>query len=260
MSIFNGLLTGGILIGKVCQALSGGSSIRRFYHEESGVTIFGDVSSGGVTFYRKEIDGTSVTCAANASTKSTAVIVVPNEEGADGLTYLLPPLTSTPFAEAESPEVSPQANVVTGLIDNPVSSEQFGDPKDFLFKLAFSGLKIGKTLNIGSFKLSCTTTQLIIVSTQITALAMTYMYLNSNKGVSVSDQNQIKPNSQGVQAGGEQSFNVDFASLGIDPSSDLIDGQITLQVNSLTEDIGALSKVRATPFDAAELEYFSIKA
>jgi hypothetical protein len=187
-------------------------------------------------------------------------IVVPNEEGADGLTYLLPPLTSTPFAEAESPYVSPQVNVVTGLIDSPTSNELLGDSKDFLFKLAFSGLKIGKTLNIGSFKLSCTTTQLIVVSTQITALAMTYMYLNSNKGVSVSNQNQIKPNNLGLQAGGEQSFNVDFASLGIDPSSDLIDGQITLKVNSLTENLRAFSKVRATPFDVAELEYFSIKA
>lgn len=257
MSIINGLLTGGVLIGKICQALGGFSSEKKFTHQATGISITGEVTSGGVTFYRKELNGTSMIYAANPSTKSYATIVIPNEGDNGGVTYFLNPLSTIAFAEAESVDISPMVNVTTGLTDNISSFNNSTAGKGSLLKLAFNGLKIGKNLSIGSFKLSCNTTQLIIVSSQISILSLNYLWLESDKGISASSQNTIKPD-ESLGGPSQQTFTIDFMSIGIDPKNDLMDGQITFETNSESSDLSLLSKIPSQPFDAAELEYFSI--
>jgi hypothetical protein len=262
MGIINGLLTGGILIGKICQALSPSKASNKFVHKKSNTVLYGAVESGGITFYRKEVDGQSTIYAANTSTSSQASIVVPNGDSS-GLTYVLEPLSSLPFAEAESSTISPTTNVVTGLVDEGSTSYgSMANGKGSLLKMAFEGLKAGKSIYIGSFKLSCNTTQLLILSTTLTVLAISYFYFNSNKGVSATSQNIIPPNAQAsADSEGEVSFGIDFKSLGIDPSQDSFDGQVTFEVESSSSGNGlsSLSKIASTPFDEAEREFFSSK-
>lgn len=261
MGIINALLTGGALIGKICQALGGGSNAKQYVDKESGVTVSGQVTSGGVTFFRSDSSGSPLVYAFNPSVDSSAVVTVPNESDANGVTYVIPPTQKVPFAEADSPLVSPTVNVTTGLTGESTSSLAMVGGKP-LFKLAFSGLGIGKWLTVGSFRLSCTTTQLLIVSSQITASTLTYMWLSSNKGISASNQNPIPPNppsssAEGVNTEAQQSFNIDFAALGFDMNNDILDGQITLEMNSTVQDLVKLSKTAAEPLHPAELEFFA---
>lgn len=257
MSIFNALLTGGILIGKVCQALSPGAAVK-YVHTESGETIFGEVNAAGVKFYRKESEGKSTIWAFNTSTSSSASITVPNSGSDSGLTYMIPPTQTIAFAEAESQAVSPSTNIIVGLTnDGAPTGDRLGMPNP-LFRLAFSGLKVGNIVNIGSFKLSCTTTQLVVVSTQITATAMTYMHFNSDKGVSITNQSRIVPEDKvSLGEGGEVRFTIGFNELGINPTVDTISGEATFEVSNSTKALLAQSAVLARPLNEAERAYFS---
>lgn len=259
MSIINGLLTGGILIGKVCQALGAGPSSKTYTDTESGLAVTGEVTSGGVTFYRSNVNGQSIVYGYNKSTSSPAIITIPNETSADGVMYVIAPTEKVPVGEVDSPLVSPVVNVITGPTDAPPSSSPAPEGGgNSLLKLAFSNLNVGKTVNVGSFRISCNTAQLVIVSTQVTATALTYMYLRSNKGVAASNQNPIPPKSSTSTEDVEQHFDVDFAALGIDINNDLIEGQITLEVASTTSELAKLSKVPSEPLHPVEKEFFRL--
>jgi hypothetical protein len=256
--LINGLLTGGILIGKICQALGGGPNSKVYVDEESGVTVVGEVSSGGVKFFRSDSSGESVVYAFNPDTSSPVMVTIPNEEDASGVTYIIPSTQKVPIGEVDSPLVSPTLNVTTGPTVIPSSSPDMG-PKNVI-KLSFSGLKLDKLVNVGSFKLSCNTTQLVIVSAAISINTLTYMYLKSDKGVTVSNQNQIPPTPPtATNAVGEveQRFDIDFASLGIDLSADTIEGQLTLEADPSGDKLLKLSKMPSEPLHAAEQEFFA---
>lgn len=258
--LLNGLLTGGILIGKVCQALGGAQNSKTYVDQESGVAVTGDVSSGGVKFFRSNASGQSTVYAFNPDTSSPAMVTIPNQSDSSGVTYIIEPTQKVPVGEVDSPLVSPMVNVTTGSTAAPSASlDTEGAPKS-LFKLAFAGLRLGKTVNVGSFKLSCTTLQLTIFSTHITATALTYLWLRSDKGVTATNQNPVQPTSQtGMNADGEveQHFAIDFASLGIDISSDTIEGQVTLEAASSGNGLATLSKVPSEPLHPAEREFFA---
>ncbi|HEY9282999.1 MAG TPA: hypothetical protein VIP46_06060 [Pyrinomonadaceae bacterium] len=255
IGLLNGLLTGGILVGKICQALAPGN--KNYVDEKSGVTVGGGVSAGGVTFFRSNASGSDVVYAYNPSTDSAASVTVPNESDAQGVWYYLPATEKVAFGEAESALVSPQVNVTTGLLDVPPSSA--GGPRQSLLKLAFKGLRMGTKANVGSFTISCTTGQLIILSTALTANAMTYMFVRSDKGVAASNENRVPPNNPPGVASGEieQRFNIDFAALGIDLNDDTIEGQITLEVASPPQALAKLSKAPSEPLHPAEREFFA---
>ncbi|KXX71174.1 hypothetical protein [Flammeovirga sp. SJP92] len=264
MSIINALLTGGMLIGKVCQALSPGESRSVFVHEESSASFFGVVESGGVTFYRKNVDGKSTIYAANTSPTSYASIAVPNStQGNDqgGVTYVIQPLEKIPFDEAENPLVSPETNITTGLVQGEGNLESVAGGGHNLFKLGFKGLTFGKYIYVGPFRLSCTTTQLTILSTSLLLSQMTYFYFNSDKGVSAISQNIIErdsDNNLSVEEDlKENSFDINFDSLGIDVKTDTIEGQITCQIdNSSLQELLAVSKVPSVPLDESEIAFF----
>ena len=264
MSIINALLTGGMLIGKVCQALTPGSSRSVFVHEASSASFIGVVESGGVTFYRKDVDGKSTIFAANTSPTSYASIAVPNSaEGNEqgGVTYVLEPLAKIPFDEAENPLVSPATNITTGLIQGESNPEEVAGGVRNLFKLGFNGLTFGKNIYVGSFRLSCTTTQLTIFSTSLLLSQMTYFYFNSDKGVSATSQNIIERDSDSELSVEEEltenSFDIEFDSLGIDVKTDTIEGQVTCQIDdSSLGDLLAVSKVPSTPLDESEIAFF----
>lgn len=259
MSIINGLLTGGILIGKICQAVAPSQTSKTYIDKETGLAVTGEVTSGGVTFFRSDVNGKSIVYAYNKGTSSWAGVTIPNESDEDGVMYSLPPTEKLPIGEVDSPLVSPMVNVTTGLTDAPSSLDT--EVQKSLVKLAFSNLSIGKTVRVGSFSLSCTTTQLIVVSmVPIGVTAMTYMLFQSNKGVTATNQNPIppKPPTGGAPEDVEQHFDVDFASLGFDMNVDVIRGQITLEADSPPDELAKLSKVPSEPLHPVEQEFFRL--
>ena len=259
MGIVNALLTGGILIGKICQAI-GGASLKS--DSNNAFLVSEDVSAGGVVFFRSNVSGKSISYAYNPNTNSPASVVIPNDDNNGGITYVIAPTEKIPFAEADSPDISPSTVVTTGLTSgNSQNSASLQDPESY-FKMSFSGLKLGNIVNVGSFKLRCTTGQLIIVSSQISILALSYMYLNSNKGVEATSTANIPRDKQsvgGVVTGdNETTFTIDFLKLGFNlDGQDIIDGTLTLSISGTNNDILALSKVASTPLHPAELHSLS---
>jgi hypothetical protein len=253
MGIISSLLTGGIVIGKICQAIGGLGS-----NKSGQLGVSGDVSAGGVVFYRSNVSGTSQIYAYNPNTRSHASVVVPNEADSGGVTYVIAPTEKIPFAEAESPLVAPSTTVTTGLTDAAQNQgvDATAGPGS-LFKLAFKGLKVGGNVTIGSFSLSCTTTQLAIVSPQITLGALTYFWFNSNKGIQANNTSEIPrdpPVGNGVNAVNEARYTIDFSALGIDIANDSVDGMLTVKLPSSTiQQLRALSKVESQPLHPSEV-------
>lgn len=257
MGIISALLTGGIVIGKICQAIGGSLVNKSGDAAQAGVS--GEVSAGGVVFYRSNVSGPSLIYAYNPNTRSHASVVVPNEADSGGITYVIAPTEKVPFAEAESPLVSPSTIVTTGLTDVGASqgANTVAGPSSTLFKLAFNGLKVGNSVNVGSFRLSCTTGQLIIVSSQVTLGAMTYLWLNSNKGVAASNTATIPKEptvGNAAAAENESRYAIDFSALGIDIVNDTVEGQLTVSLDSTTtaQQLRSLSKVASVPLHPAE--------
>lgn len=264
MNILNALLTGGVLVGKVCQALSP-STARKFHHAKSGISIYGDVQSGGVKFFRKEFGGQSIVYAANTSSKEVASIVVPNDPNGsgDGITYFIQPMDKLPIAEVEHPLVSPLTQITTGLVgSDPVSARQPSRP---LVKLAVSALKLGKAVNVGSFRLEISNAAALTVTTSsLTISAITFFNISTNNGISASSQSVIKVTNTSTKKVGSEveksfEFPIPFVELGIDPSSDTIDGQITFEVEDTVKDVVRLSHVKSEPLDEAEIAYLQSK-
>ncbi len=195
----------------------------------------------------------------NADTKSHAMVTVPNEQDTGGVTYVIEPTGKVAFSEADSPLVSPKMEAITGPTDAP-ASPQAGPGAGSLLKLAFTGLQLGKVVNVGSFRISCNTTQLVIISTQLTATALTYMMLNSDKGVSATNLNPIPPKPPGDprNAGDiELHFDVDFTALGFDMEHDTLSGQVTLATPATGEQLRRISKAPSQPLHPVEREFFS---
>ncbi|MEW6707577.1 MAG: hypothetical protein AB1430_22250 [Pseudomonadota bacterium] len=258
--IINGLLTGGILVGKICQALGGGGSGKTFHDNETGITVVGDVSAGGVKFFRRtEKDGQSMVYAFNSDTKADAMVTVPNEHDAGGATFIIEATKAVPFEPADNPLVSPAIEVVAGPTDVPPALQtSLGGGS--LLKLAFTGLQLGKTVNVGGFRITCNTTQLVVITTQLTATALTYMLLNSDKGVSATNLNPIAPKppkEHGTAGDIELHFDVDFAALGFDMQNDTLSGQLTLATPTTGAALHKLSKAPSRPLHPVEKEFFS---
>ena len=245
-----------MLVGKILQALTP-FGVQKFVHSESGITIYGSVTSGGVTFFR-EINGDGVeeikAANLNVDLNVPVFVTVPNGDGFDGETYVIDPLGSIVIAEIPDPDVSPLANLATGL----VASDKTKIAGDARITINISGLKLGSWINVGSFKFSCTTGQLLIVSAAVTANALIYMYFTSDKGASGTDLDRILPINTNLESASviEQAFPVDFAAFGIDPSTDVLSGQLTFEISS--DAVSSLSKTPSVPLTEGELEYFKI--
>lgn len=261
MGLIDRLLTGGVLIGKICQSLSS-SQQAEYSNQEAGMRLYEGVSLGGVTFFRRTSATADQIYAYNSNTDFYASVVVPNENDQGGVLYIIRPTEKVTFGEASSSNVSPDTNVTTGITNSPYSdnSELGADPPSLL-KLSFKDLKIGSWLNIGSFKFSCTTTQLVIVTAGATISAISYLLLRSNKGVSASSQSKIKPDQTGSSTSEGQeityAFTVNFSELGFDINKDTFEGQITCELPLSPEQLVSLSKVESTSLESSEVAFFS---
>lgn len=89
-------------------------------------------------------------------------------------------------------------------------------------------------------------------------VAISFMYLKSDKGISVLSQNLISPNTGIADTGKQFIYNIDFAALGFDMNKDILEGQLTFQLNSSMEELVKLSKVASQPLHPAERKFFGL--
>src|SRR5262245_10591815 len=115
-SLITTLLTGGILLGKICQALVPSSAAKTYVDPQSGVTVLGDMECCGVRFSRSDAEGDFKVWASNPSTDLTMEVLVPDEPDKGAVIYFIPPDGKVLFEEADNPLVSPLINVLVGPV------------------------------------------------------------------------------------------------------------------------------------------------
>jgi hypothetical protein len=190
-------------------------------------------------FYSSISENGNTVYALNRNYRQSAIISVPGDDEQSGLTYVIPPNKKIEFSEAYSPNISPMTNITTGLAcfnDDQTSDSQNPIIKDSLVRLSFKGLKLGSSVQIGSFKLTCNTRQLLIISTTISINCAYYWHLESTSGSLVEGSGERKP--QTDQAAENQNtenkeYHFDFGletSAGMELQHNSINGCITLGI------------------------------
>lgn len=252
MGLLSGLLTGGLLVGKICQTVA---EIAAF-DEESGIEISDKVQIGDVIYYRSNKNGAPNIWALNKNTQTHASICVPNDHDEGGVNYYVNPASSMMIPELTLPGTAPSTIVTSGMTNMPTGFASMAGGGNSIMRLAFKGLTIGKTVSVGSFRVKCNTTQLIVLSSALSINALTYMWLNSDKGASVSLQERLEPSNRSADAAGETDFELDFSEFSINPQTDLIEGNLSLEIQASAEQLEALSAGKSEPLHPFEEAHF----
>lgn len=172
MSFLSTLLTGGSIVGKVCETLA--TSLVKT-DNATGVTVaLSSLDLGGVTFFQSNSgsnDGSMVTYVGNSNTDCMQSVAFPNigDEGSSA-TLLLEPFGKSPIDNFLTENVPPETNIVVGpATDVNVSI------KDGLFDGAIrifgAGFKIGTPFQAGVIYVNVTHKALIIVTVGTVATA-----------------------------------------------------------------------------------------
>lgn len=163
MSILSTLLTGGTIVGKVCQSLASAFSAT---DKETGIQVsLSSMNINGVRFIRSNAENINEmkTYAYNSNIRGRQCIAFPNlNESVGGASLLINPTKKLPIDNFLCDNVSPDTNIVVGPAENAVENDSNGLEEQLRF--TFNNVTIGGgRIFAGSFSLSCTTTQLIIV-------------------------------------------------------------------------------------------------
>ncbi len=252
MGIISALLTGGTLIGKVCQTLSGALS-NIYVDELTGVRIAeGDLTVAGVRFFQSSADGNGMSSYAfNSNPDYDVTAVFPNDVSGNGLAYDIPATKKVNITADLASNNSPNKEMLIGpSCASTVGAEQ-GAARVPVMKLSLNNMKIGgEHVTISDYDISCDTAGIKIKSGTRALGNMIYIDMHSDRGVMLSNQSS-------VEAGGndskEYSYKLDLGSNGL-KEGDCLSGQIHVEMaDNLT---GVFRTSNAEPLHEAEERYF----
>lgn len=164
MSILSTLLTGGTIVGKVCQSLASAFSAT---DKETGIQVsLSSMNINGVRFIRSNAENINEmkTYAYNSNIRGRQCIAFPNlNESVGGASLLINPTKKLPIDNFLGDNVSPDTNIVVGPSEDAVENSSNGN--DDLFRITANNVKLnGTPVSVGSFSLSCTTKQFTIAA------------------------------------------------------------------------------------------------
>lgn len=214
MGILSTLLTGGTIVGKICQALAG--TIQTVSDNESGTEVA--VSSGFHTCGVKFMNINSSPFMLN--TLSTPVDVsIPSAKG--NLVYSMGAAEKLPIGNLMNSDMSPNTEILIGPVNeaSSVDSSNTGNPT--AVKINFTDLKIGgPSVTIGGYIFSATL-KALTVSTPDKLPTINYLNLRSQNGVSITCLEQIP----GSWTSGKNSFDFPFEDSGLQ-EDDVLSGSV----------------------------------
>ena len=197
MGILSTLLTGGTIVGKICQALAG--TIQTVSDNESGTEVA--VSSGFHTCGVKFMNINSSPFMLN--TLSTPVDVsIPSAKG--NLVYSMGAAEKLPIGNLMNSDMSPNTEILIGPVNvaSSVDSSNTGNP------------------TIGGYIFSATL-KALTVSTPDKLPTINYLNLRSQNGVSITCLEQIP----GSWTSGKNSFDFPFEDSGLQ-EDDVLSGSV----------------------------------
>jgi hypothetical protein len=183
MSIINALLTGGTIVGKICQSLSG--VLTEKHDLGDGKTLeMSDLVVGGGKFIKSDDNDEhkNLTYLYNPTSNHLSMSM-PDVGNGSAIEYIVKPLEKLPIDDCLTGNVGPDANVMIGPVNtNDVAG--VGDPNGASVKLNVKDVKVnGNSVSIGAFDITASTSGVAIFAGAIVVTSIAYLYLRSKKGV-----------------------------------------------------------------------------
>lgn len=258
MGIISTLLTGGTIVGKVCQALS--SALTKSVKLSNGSNIIApDLVVGGGKFIKSDDNTEHVmkTYLFNP-TSSYMSLSMPDVGGTGAIEYVVKPTEKLPIDDCLKGNVEPDAEMMIGPVSSPTDAG-VGDVKDAAVKLALKNLTIGgPAVNVAGFEFEASTTGLLITGGAIAILSVVYFFMRGRRGVTAENWQELQ--AVPLEAGGKNDgktykVDIDFAALGFENGETLDDVKIFLSTSS--DALTASKRIsRSEPLTEAEMEYF----
>ena len=163
MSILSTLLTGGTVVGKICQSLASALSAT---DDATGIKVsLSAMNIGGVKFMRSNAEdrNTMRTYAFNSNTEGEQSIAFPNIGDAGSASFLLGPTQKIAIDNFLTDNVPPDTSVVLGPATNTVTNGTAANDGGNVMRFIVKNLTLSKAPSVGLLSISCSTTHLLII-------------------------------------------------------------------------------------------------
>lgn len=228
MGIISTLLSGGVLIGKVCQGLSQafGSA---YVDEETGVRIsVAETTLCGVKFFQGSStnDGTK-NYVFNSNTDYDVSVVFPNDAAGNGIAYDVPATNKFDITGDLATNHTPDKEILVG----PCASSNMREATASrvpVMKLSLNNMAVGGApVYISDYTISCGTSGIKVKSGTRELGALKYFNMSSDTGVFLSNQSSIEASSAD---GRNYTYDIDMSGFGL-KNGDILNGQLHIEMS-----------------------------
>jgi len=247
MGIISTLLSGGVLIGKVCQGLSKAFS-SAYVDEKTGVRIsVAETALCGVKFFQSVADQDSVKNKAfNSNTNYDVSVVFPNDAAGNGIAYDIPATKTIDITGDLATNHAPDKEILVGPCAS-VNLEDMTVSRVPVMKLSLNNMTVGGApVYISDYKISCDTSGIKVNSGSRGLGALKYFNMTSNTGVLINNQSSIESSANGT----DYTYNIDMDKLGL-KKGDILNGQIHIEMSG-SDMLTAFNSTKAEPLTEVE--------
>lgn len=247
MGIISTLLSGGVLIGKVCQGLSKafGSA---YVDEKTGARIsVAETALCGVKFFQgSSNDNSTKSYAFNSNTNYDVSVVFPNDAAGNGIAYDVPSTRKIDITGDLATNHSPDKEILVGPCAS--SDMQAANASQVpVMKLSLNNMTVGGApVYISDYKISCDTSGFKVNSGSRSLGALKYFNMTSDTGVMLNSQSSIESPANGS----DYTYNIDMDKFGL-KKGDILNGQLHIEMSG-SDMLTAFDNTAAEPLTEVE--------
>lgn len=253
MGIISTLLSGGVLIGKVCQGLSKALG-NAYTDEETGIRVaVADTAICGVKFFQSgDSNGSAKNYAFNTNTDYDVSVVFPNDPSGNGIAYDLPTTTKIDITSDLSASHSPDKEILVGPSSAASGADEVSASRAPMMKLSLNNMVVGgSSVCISDYKISCDTSGIKVNSGSRGLGALKYFDMTSDTGVLLSNQSSVEASADN---GRDYVYSIDLGKLGL-KKGDILNGQIHIEMSG-SDMLTAFDSSLAEPLTETEERAF----
>ncbi len=247
MGIISTLLSGGVLIGKVCQGLSK-SFGNAYVDKETGMRVsVAETSLCGVKFFQSSnTNDNEKSYAFNTNSNYDVSVVFPNDAAGNGIAYDVPATEKVDITPDLATNHTPDKEILVGPCAS--SDKQTAAANRVpMMKLSLNNMVVGGApVCISDYKISCDTSGIKVNSGSRGLGALKYFNMTSDTGVIINNQSSIESSANGM----DYSYDIDMEKLGL-KNGDILDGQLHIEMNG-TDMMTAFGTAKAEPLTEVE--------
>lgn len=247
MGIISTLLSGGVLIGKVCQGLSKAFG-NAYVDEATGERVaVADTALCGIKFFQSSNTNDSAkSYAFNSNTNYDVSVVFPNDAAGNGIAYDVPATKRIDITGDLATNHTPDKEILVG----PCASSDLQDTaasRTPVMKLSLNNMTVGGApVCISDYRISCDTSGIKVNSGSRSLGALKYFNMSSDTGVLINNQSSIESASNGT----DYTYRIEMDKLGL-KKGDILNGQLHIEMNA-SDMLTAFDNTQAEPLTEVE--------